>query len=131
VEPRGDGSDAARAGAGAGGSRGPATGFAASEGLATGGSGRSGGGRVLVFGLGHASSGIPYSWAAGPASPGVSLAQLNQSGVARVARLVGTAKRAGRNVAVASVHWGSNWGFDVPQAQRDFARALIDDGERD
>jgi poly-gamma-glutamate synthesis protein (capsule biosynthesis protein) len=36
-------------------------------------------------------------------------------------------KRPG-DVVVASVHWGSNWGYQVPQQQRRFARALIDGG---
>ena len=30
-----------------------------------------------------------------------------------------------------SVHWGSNWGYDVPEEQIDFARALIDSGAVD
>jgi poly-gamma-glutamate synthesis protein (capsule biosynthesis protein) len=29
-------------------------------------------------------------------------------------------------VVVASIHWGGNWGYPVPRAQRRFARALID-----
>jgi hypothetical protein len=29
----------------------------------------------------------------------------------------------------AAVHWGSNWGFEVPQEQRSFAHALIDEGK--
>jgi poly-gamma-glutamate synthesis protein (capsule biosynthesis protein) len=29
---------------------------------------------------------------------------------------------------VASIHWGGNWGYDVPRAQREFARTLIDLG---
>jgi poly-gamma-glutamate synthesis protein (capsule biosynthesis protein) len=34
-------------------------------------------------------------------------------------------KRAG-DVAVASLHWGSNWGFEIPAEQRRFAERLID-----
>jgi poly-gamma-glutamate capsule biosynthesis protein CapA/YwtB (metallophosphatase superfamily) len=87
-------------------------------------------GRVLVFGLGHASSGIPEAWAAGPAAPGVFSVDLTRADVARVGGLVAAAKRPSRDIVVASIHWGSNWGFDIPKAQRAFARALIDDGAR-
>jgi poly-gamma-glutamate capsule biosynthesis protein CapA/YwtB (metallophosphatase superfamily) len=27
---------------------------------------------------------------------------------------------------VVSIHWGPNWGYEVPQAQQDFAYTLID-----
>ena len=32
------------------------------------------------------------------------------------------------DIAVVSVHWGSNWGYDVPRAQVRFAHRLIDSG---
>jgi poly-gamma-glutamate synthesis protein (capsule biosynthesis protein) len=32
------------------------------------------------------------------------------------------------DVVVASVHWGSNWGYDVPSGQVEFAHRLIDGG---
>ena len=35
-------------------------------------------------------------------------------------------KRTG-DVAVASLHWGGNWGYQVTQSQREFAHWLIDD----
>jgi poly-gamma-glutamate synthesis protein (capsule biosynthesis protein) len=35
-------------------------------------------------------------------------------------------KRTG-DVVVASIHWGSNWGYGVPSKQRAFAHALIED----
>jgi poly-gamma-glutamate capsule biosynthesis protein CapA/YwtB (metallophosphatase superfamily) len=34
-------------------------------------------------------------------------------------------------VVVASIHWGSNWGYEVPSAHVRFAHALIDDGAVD
>ena len=37
------------------------------------------------------------------------------------------ARRPG-DVAVVSIHWGSNWGYDVDADQVRFARALIDGG---
>ena len=35
-------------------------------------------------------------------------------------------KRAG-DVVVASIHWGSNWGYGIPQAQQRFAHMLVDE----
>lgn len=33
-----------------------------------------------------------------------------------------------RDIVVASIHWGRNWGYEVPPAQRRFARWLLDGG---
>jgi poly-gamma-glutamate synthesis protein (capsule biosynthesis protein) len=84
------------------------------------------GNRVLVFAFGAADCGIPSDWAADAARAGVHLLP-DFSGVAveGIARLVLAMKRPG-DVAVASVHWGSNWGFEIPAAHRCFAHALID-----
>jgi poly-gamma-glutamate synthesis protein (capsule biosynthesis protein) len=35
-------------------------------------------------------------------------------------------KRKG-DIVVASIHWGSNWGYDIPREQTRFAHRLIDD----
>jgi poly-gamma-glutamate synthesis protein (capsule biosynthesis protein) len=35
-------------------------------------------------------------------------------------------KRKG-DIVVASIHWGSNWGYSIPQNQRVFAHRLIDE----
>jgi poly-gamma-glutamate capsule biosynthesis protein CapA/YwtB (metallophosphatase superfamily) len=83
-------------------------------------------GRVLVFAFGAADSGIPRSWAADAARPGVHLLPDFSAGVVeRIAHLVEMTKRPG-DIALASVHWGPNWGFDIRPAHRRFAHALID-----
>jgi poly-gamma-glutamate capsule biosynthesis protein CapA/YwtB (metallophosphatase superfamily) len=46
--------------------------------------------------------------------------------VKKVADAVHSAKRPG-DLAVASLHWGSNWGYAVSRDQRRFAHALIDE----
>jgi len=85
-----------------------------------------GGGRVLVFAFGGEDSGIPHSWAAGPANSGIfHLADYSRTEVERIAHLVQSTKR-GRDVAVASVHWGGNWGYDIPAAHRQFAHDLVE-----
>jgi poly-gamma-glutamate synthesis protein (capsule biosynthesis protein) len=81
--------------------------------------------RVLVFAFGTTDSGIPPGWAAGPATPGVNLIpDFSKTTVERIAELVRGWKRPG-DIAVASVHWGPNWGFHVAEHQRWFAHALI------
>lgn len=82
-------------------------------------------GRVLVFGFGARDSGIPRSWAAGPATPGVNLlSDLSRRTVSRIAELVAATRQPG-DVAVASIHWGPNWGYRIPWMHRRFARALV------
>ncbi|MET7295842.1 CapA family protein [Streptomyces griseoloalbus] len=86
------------------------------------------GGRVLVFALGTMSSGIPPGWTATAERSGV--AYLQQPSAATAAAVVERVRRTKRpgDVAVVSVHWGSNWGYHVPRNQIRFARALVDGG---
>jgi len=82
--------------------------------------------RVWVFGLGAADSGIPDDWAAAPGTPGVNLLPTQwDDAVASIARAVAAVKR-GQDLAIASIHWGGNWGYDIPPAQRRLAHDLID-----
>jgi poly-gamma-glutamate synthesis protein (capsule biosynthesis protein) len=88
-----------------------------------------GGGRVLVFSCGTASSGIPPAWAATATRPGVSFLP-TLSGAAADA-LIARAKAAARqdgDLVVVSIHWGANWGYGVPPDQVRFAHQLIDGG---
>ncbi|XXF81175.1 CapA family protein [Myxococcaceae bacterium GXIMD 01537] len=83
-------------------------------------------GRVLVFSFGAESSGIPPEWAATDDRPGVAfLPGLSWGTVRHIAERVRAVKRPG-DVVVASIHWGSNWGYRIPQAHRAFAHALVD-----
>lgn len=84
------------------------------------------GARVLVIAVGAASSGIPLEWAAGDGRAGVYRAgRLGRSEVAEIREQLEAVRRPG-DIAVASLHWGPNWGFDVSRRQQRFARALID-----
>ncbi len=84
-------------------------------------------GRVLVFAYGWRSSGITPDWAAGETEPGVNLLpDLSRTTLARIAEEVRAARRPG-DIVVASLHWGGNWGYDIPREQRDFAHGLIDE----
>jgi len=83
-------------------------------------------GRVLVFAFGERYSGIARAWVATPSRPGVDLLpDLSQATVEAIAARVDRAKGPG-DIAVASIHWGGNWGYEIPTAQRDFAHGLIE-----
>lgn len=83
-------------------------------------------GRLLVFGLGVKSSGVPPSWMATAGRPGVAfLPEVNVSRAHDVAARVRAVKRPG-DIVVASVHWGENWGYHVRPDEREFAHTLID-----
>lgn len=85
-----------------------------------------GGGRLLVFSYGCASSGVPPGWAATETGPGVNfLAEISAQAASGVADEIAHL-RAPNDVIIVSVHWGSNWGYAIPNVQRNFAHTLID-----
>jgi poly-gamma-glutamate synthesis protein (capsule biosynthesis protein) len=87
------------------------------------------GGQHLIIGAcAHESSGVPDHWAALAEAPGVNLLpDLSDGTAARVAARVARSKSPG-DVAVLSIHWGSNWGYDVPPSHIDFAHRLVEAG---
>lgn len=85
-----------------------------------------GGGRILVFAAGLASSGIPPRWAATDDRAGVNLlTDLSDRSVEQFTAAVHAVRQRG-DVVVVSLHWGGNWGYKLAQAHTRFARALID-----
>jgi poly-gamma-glutamate capsule biosynthesis protein CapA/YwtB (metallophosphatase superfamily) len=87
-----------------------------------------GGGRVSVVSCGTGSSGIPPGWAAGPSRAGVDLLpSLSQHTAGQVAGQAQEGGEAG-GLTVVSLHWGSNWGYEVGRDQVAFAHRLIDGG---
>jgi len=85
-----------------------------------------GGGRVLVLAYGMESAGVGAAWAAGKTRAGVSfLPDLSARSVEEIACSV-CAVKGERDVVVASIHWGGNWGYDVSSDQHAFAHRLID-----
>lgn len=88
-------------------------------------------GRLLVYSWGTPSAGVPGSWAAGPGEPGVNvLRRLDARSADRVIERIAATRRASDRVIV-SIHWGGNWGYEIPREQRDFAHRLIDSGTVD
>ncbi|HEY6275687.1 MAG TPA: CapA family protein [Streptosporangiaceae bacterium] len=87
-----------------------------------------GGGRAVVFACGAASSGIPPSWAATATRPGVHfLPSLSRAAADDLIARVQAVRQPG-DIAVVSIHWGSNWGYGVTNDQVRFAHRLIDGG---
>lgn len=87
-----------------------------------------GGERVLVFAMGHGSSGIPSDWVARPDRPGVHLVgDFSARTLASIAELIGRHRRPG-DLLIASIHWGGNWGYEVPADHRRFAHRLVELG---
>jgi poly-gamma-glutamate synthesis protein (capsule biosynthesis protein) len=113
-------------------------------GIATAGAGRNaadaarpavldarGKGRVLVFGFGSPTSGVPMDWSAGEGRPGVQvLPDLSALTASRVLDRIVAQRRPG-DLVVASIHWGGNWGYEIPRAHREFAHRLVDSGSVD
>lgn len=86
------------------------------------------GGRAVIASYGMASSGVPHGWAATGERPGVAvMPDMSDRTARRVADRVLASKRPG-DIAIVSLHWGSNWGYDVAPAQVRFAHRLVDHG---
>jgi poly-gamma-glutamate synthesis protein (capsule biosynthesis protein) len=87
-----------------------------------------GGGRVIVFAFGTEEGGIPSTWAATSTLSGVDLVRrLDERTASDIAERVRRVKRPG-DIVVASIHWGTNWGWEVPSAHARFAHQLVDEG---
>jgi poly-gamma-glutamate synthesis protein (capsule biosynthesis protein) len=87
--------------------------------------------RVLVYALGSPTGGVPAAWAATAHKPGVNLLPSVSGACAQViADEVHAARRPG-DIVVLSIHWGPNWGYDIPDEQVAFAHRLIDSGAAD
>jgi poly-gamma-glutamate synthesis protein (capsule biosynthesis protein) len=84
--------------------------------------------RVLVVAVAAGSSGVPAGWRAGPRAPGIDrVDRLSPAAADAVTERVRALRRPG-DVVVVSVHWGPNWGYEVPEEQERFARRLVDGG---
>ncbi|MER7420488.1 CapA family protein [Micromonospora peucetia] len=84
--------------------------------------------QLLVWSVAMPSSGVPPPWAATAGGPG--LAYLPEASAASADALAGriaAVAGAGDRVLV-SVHWGTNWGYEVPPGHVEFAHRLVDAG---
>ncbi|GAA0536036.1 capsule biosynthesis protein [Saccharopolyspora subtropica] len=85
-------------------------------------------GRVVVFGYGAATSGIPAGWAATRNRSGVNFVpELTDRWAAEITADIRERTRPG-DIVVVSLHWGSNWRYHVGPDQMRFAHRLVDGG---
>src|SRR6266480_2425185 len=85
-------------------------------------------GRLLLFSFGSTTSGLPQDWKATSISPGVNLLDdLSEATASRVCDQMRAHQHPG-DLIVASIHWGSNWGYEIPREQVVFAHRLIEQG---
>ncbi len=83
--------------------------------------------RVLIFSFAVPSSGVPRGWAATGDLPGINLLHdLSPASVERIGAQVARVRQPD-DVILVSIHWGPNWGYEIPNEQQRFAHALIDD----
>jgi len=88
-------------------------------------------GRVIIFSYGSETSGIQSDWAAAADRPGVNLLEdFSDKTLRHIKDNIGKVKQPG-DIVIFSVHWGGNWGFDIPRSQIEFAHKLIDDASVD
>lgn len=84
--------------------------------------------RVLVFAFGSTDSGIPRDWAATATRPGLSLlTDMSEESAAQVESHIRSYRQPG-DLVVVSLHWGPNWGYEIPTTQRRFAQQLLGSG---
>jgi poly-gamma-glutamate synthesis protein (capsule biosynthesis protein) len=83
---------------------------------------------LVVFAWGAETSGVPPGWAATADRPGIALLEdLSRATAVDLLGRMAVARRPG-DVLVASIHWGTNWGYAVPPEQVRFAHWLVDGG---
>jgi poly-gamma-glutamate capsule biosynthesis protein CapA/YwtB (metallophosphatase superfamily) len=84
--------------------------------------------RVLLSSFGSTTSGIPREWSATSSRAGVNLLDdLSNATAARAADQIRHHRKPG-DLLIVSIHWGSNWGYDIPPQQIAFAHRLIEEG---
>jgi len=84
--------------------------------------------RVVVIAVAGPGCGVPLAWAATAEQPGVALLRrLDERAADALAERILRVRRHG-DVVVVSIHWGSNWGYDVDDEHVSFAHALVERG---
>jgi poly-gamma-glutamate capsule biosynthesis protein CapA/YwtB (metallophosphatase superfamily) len=87
--------------------------------------------RLLVYAFASPTSGVPRRWMAGARKPGIQLLpSLSPSAADEVVERIGAARRP-HDLVVLSIHWGGNWGHEIPHEQVAFAHRVIDGGAVD
>ena len=82
------------------------------------------GSRILIFSFGDVDSGIPNNWKASASKPGVNVIS-SLDDVDGVVNHINKYYNDGDFIIV-SIHWGSNWGYEIESYHVSFAHKLID-----
>lgn len=86
-------------------------------------------GRALIYSCASVTSGAPIGWAARRDAAGIAL--LPTSAEKSLSLIADETSRVRRenDVVVLSFHWGPNWGYNIFEEDREFARRLIDEAQ--
>jgi poly-gamma-glutamate capsule biosynthesis protein CapA/YwtB (metallophosphatase superfamily) len=88
-------------------------------------------GRVLVFAFGCPSAGVPRRWAAASDAPGINVVpELSRQAAVQIGEQIGSVAKP-RDIVLASMHWGANWGYEIPREQSAFAHWLVESSQVD
>jgi poly-gamma-glutamate capsule biosynthesis protein CapA/YwtB (metallophosphatase superfamily) len=83
--------------------------------------------KLLIFSMGCLSSGISAEWAATSNHPGVwFLDDLSMVTIEHIKEVIESHRKPG-DLSIISIHWGSNWGYQIPLSHQQFAHMLIDE----
>ncbi len=84
--------------------------------------------RVLLFSFGSPTGGIPREWSATSSRAGINLLDdLSDATAERITDQIWHHRKPG-DLLIASIHWGSNWGYEIPSKQIAFAHRLVEEG---
>jgi poly-gamma-glutamate capsule biosynthesis protein CapA/YwtB (metallophosphatase superfamily) len=85
-------------------------------------------GRLLLFSFGSVDSGVAREWGATQDQPGINLLKdLSEDTASHAASQMRRFQQPG-DMIVASVHWGSNWGYEIAKEKIKFAHRWIEEG---
>ncbi len=83
---------------------------------------------VAAFGLCFEDIGMPREWEAMERSMGVVLATRNDKVPERLLNAIAKLKKESNAIIIVSIHFGVNWGFEVPRTHVAAAKTLVDAG---
>jgi len=83
-------------------------------------------GRLLVFSYGFPTAGVSIDWMATEEKAGINLLPgFGSESVEKVIENIQSYRKEGDRVLI-SVHWGVNYGYEIPRNQQKFAHQLLD-----
>lgn len=80
--------------------------------------------KVCIFAIGSLDSGIPLEWRSN-----INTIDLNSN--LEISNFIDKVRSVKCDIKIVSIHWGSNWGYDIDPKHKLFAQNLIDYGEVD